>query len=217
MATRLVYASPRERAALAGLAPAWREGALETGVGKLAAGLSLASALSAHRPDAVVVFGVCGAYPARHLRGGRAPVELRSLCVVRDDRLVDEGVLMPDGFHDLGAMELGEIGPFTAELELSAKVAGVLDCPLVTGATVSTGAAVESLSEAYALRSGAQVETLEGAAVALACREHGVPWVQLRCVSNWTGDRRSSQWDLDGALAVLAEGLARVVAAGVLP
>ena len=213
MATLIAYAVAREGESVVGKHPH----TLELGVGKIAATLSLTLALTKHRPDAVLLIGVCGGYPDRHLRAGLSAVDVGDLCLVTSEVTVDAGVLTPDGFLDLAQLHLGDIGPFASDAALTGKLAAVLDCPLVTGATVSTGAGADALSQAYALRSGAQVETMEGAAVAMVCRRFEVPFVQLRAVSNRTGDRNLGVWDLDGALVRLGGAVERVLAAGVLP
>jgi len=72
--------------------------------------------------------------------------------------------------------------------------------PVVRGATVSNCSGSDPLALAIARRSGAAVETMEGAAVLQVCAHFGVPVVQLRCVSNRTGDRARGGWDLRGAV-----------------
>ena len=213
MATLIAYAVAREGEAAVGKHPH----TLELGVGKIAATLSLTRALAEHRPDAVLLIGVCGAYPDRHLRSGLSALNVGDLCMVTSEVIVDAGVLTPDGFLDLAHLHLGEIGPFPADAELTGKLAALFECPLVSGATVSTGAGADPLSQAYALRSGAQVETMEGAAVAMVCRHFGVPFAQLRAVSNRTGDRSDAVWDLDGSLARLGAAVEKLLAVGVLP
>jgi futalosine hydrolase len=213
MSTLIAYAAPREGEAVLGK----HEHTLELGVGKIVATLKLTTALARQRPQAIVLIGVCGAYPDRHLRAGLAALRVRDLCVVASETIADDGVWTPDGFLDLAQLRLGEIGPVACDAALSGKLAAVLGCPLVAGATVSTGAGTESISQAYATRSGAQVETMEGAAVVAVCRAFAVPFAQLRVVSNLTGDRHRGGWDLDGALARLGEAVHLVLAAGVLP
>jgi futalosine hydrolase len=48
---------------------------------------------------------------------------------------------------------------------------------------------------------------MEGAAVFQVCARLGVPAVQLRCVSNRTGDRARGGWDLHGSIARLHAAL----------
>jgi futalosine hydrolase len=213
MSTLFVYAVRREGA---WLMPRQQVEALELGVGKVAAAMNLAIALSERRPQLVLQFGVCGAYPARHLRAGLAELQVLDTCVVASETLVDEGVQTPEGFLDLARLKFAEPGPLLADVERSAAVASLLGCPLVAGATVSTCAGTEALSRDYAARSGAQVESMEGGAVAAVCRRFDVAHVQLRVVSNRTGDRGLSGWDLDGAITRLTLAVERVLAAGVM-
>ncbi len=204
-----MHAAAREAESLVGPHPV----RLELGVGKLAAAITLTCALAdagAARPDAVLSFGLAGAYPSRHLRGGLTGLGLLDVCVVTREWLADEGVEMPGGFRDLAELGLGEIGPWPADPELSDRLATRLDCPRVVGATVSTVSSVDRLSLAYAQRTGAQVETMEGAALAAVCRRFGVRFAELRVISNFTGDRERSGWDLERSLAKLAEVMNRV-------
>jgi futalosine hydrolase len=213
MSTLLVYAAAREGEPVVGKHPH----TLELGVGKIAATMSLTAALAKQKHDAVVLLGISGAYPDRHVRSGLQALQVLDLCMVASEVMADDGVLTPEGFLDLAHLRLGDIGPIPCDAELTGKISAVIGCGLVTGATVSTGAGADSISQAHALRSGAQVESMEGAAVAAVCRRFEVPFAQLRAISNRTGDRNHSAWDLDGAIAKLDEAMSRVFAAGVLP
>jgi futalosine hydrolase len=109
-------------------------------------------------------------------------------------------------------MGLGDTGPFAADPVRTAEAARRLAAPIVRGATVSSARARRA-GAALAGRSGAQVETMEGAAVLQVCRELGVPAVQLRCVSNRCGERSRGGWDLRGGGGSAARGCARAGAA----
>ncbi|MCH7864601.1 MAG: futalosine hydrolase, partial [Proteobacteria bacterium] len=54
-----------------------------------------------------------------------------------------------------------------------------------------------------ARRTGALCEAMEGAAVVHAARRKRVPGIELRSISNTTGDRSSQQWDLKRGLSAL--------------
>lgn len=212
MRTLFVHAAPREGEVLG---DPTRE-RVEVGVGKSLAASRLARALAGTRPDAVLAFGLAGAYPGRHLADEVPALALHDVCVVERSSFADEGVESPDGFATLADMRLAEVGPFLADPALSERLAGALVCPRVHAATVSTVSGVEALSLAYATRTGASVETMESAALALVCRELGVRFVELRVISNYTGDRTRSGWDLEGSLARLRAALAETLASGVL-
>lgn len=179
---------------------------LPIGTGKVAAAVALSRSLATHVPDHVVAFGVAGAYPGRGLAVG-------DVCLVGTDALADEGVRDEQGFRDLAELELGEIGPFRADRVLTERYAQLLGAPVVTGATVSTCSATDAASVEIAARTGAAVETMEGAAIAAACAAAGVPWVQLRAISNLTGDRLKAGWELERAVGELHTALRALLAA----
>lgn len=173
------------------------------GVGKVAAAVALAEWLrQVPEAKAVLLFGVAGAFPARHRRTP-PPVGLRGVCVVGSERFGDEGVETPDGFQDLQALGLGDCGPFPANPRLAQAAAERLGAPVVRGVTVSTCSGTDQRSEALVRRTAADVETMEGAAVAWVCRQAERPLLQVRAVSNWTGDRARGEWDLAGAIAAV--------------
>jgi futalosine hydrolase len=207
-----VHAAALERPRLAGAV------CHRLGVGKVAAALSLTALLhEGARPRAVLLCGVAGAYPARHRRTP-PPLAVAAVGIVGSDVLADEGVATPQGFLDLGRGEPGpalvDVGPFAAAPELVQFAAQRLAAPVVRGATVSTCSGVDALSAARHEHTAADVETMEGAAVAAVCRRFGVPLLQLRAISNWTGDRERGEWDLAAAMAALQVALARLFAAG---
>ncbi|MGE3172564.1 MAG: futalosine hydrolase [Planctomycetota bacterium] len=190
-----VYAAGVEGDALAAL------GAVRLGVGKAAAAAALARELAARRPPGVLLFGVCGAFAVRHRPGTQ--LRVGDVVVVGGDRFGDEGVATEQGFVGIDDLGLGAVGPFAADRDATARVAAALGAPVVDGCTVSTCSGSEAAALAVHARTGAAVETMEGAAVALCCAAAGVPLVQLRAVANYTGDRARGAWDLPGAAAAV--------------
>jgi futalosine hydrolase len=198
-----VHAAPAEGRALRDL------GARELGVGKVAAALTLVKILERERPDIVLLFGVCGSYPDRHV--GAGSLQVGDLCLVGEDLLADEGVQTPDSFLDLAALGLAPPRTWRADEAGTRLLADRLSAPIVRGATISTCSGTESLSAERAGRTGAAVETMEGAAVHACCELAGVPVVQLRCVSNFCGDRSRGGWQLPAATQRLQEAVREVL------
>lgn len=210
MRTIWVYAAPAEGAALgwSGSSDDPGRGCLALGVGKAAAACALTAALGRTRADRVVAIGVCGAHRGAGLAVG-------STCVVAHDRMIDEGVRTPDGFLDLGQLGLGDTAPLLADGAQVEAAARLLGAVVVGGGTVSTCSGTDALAFERAARwPEAAIETMEGAAIALACATIGVPWVAVRVVSNFTGDRDRAQWDLHGALGALGQACAALRGAG---
>jgi futalosine hydrolase len=202
------YAAPVEGDAIA----ARMSESLEIGVGKTAAAITLTERLvRGPLPGGVLLFGACGAYPPEHLGGATHGLKTLDLCLVSDDLLADEGVEMSPDFTSIQDLDLGAIGPFSMDAAATDAIARELGgIPRVRGATVSTCSGTDARSLTIAMRSGASVETMEGAAVAMVCRRFNVPLVQLRCVSNFTGDRNRSEWNLEGAVVRIHHALLRL-------
>lgn len=201
MKTWWVCAAPREAECLRGAGPLpARDRLLVTGVGKVAAAASLSRALALESPDAIVAFGVCGAYAGSGLAVAQS-------CLIVSDRFADEGVETPDGFLDLAALGLGSSAPLQAAAGLRELLVAATGGRPVAGATVSCCSGTDALARRYTERCGAEVETMEGAAIAFVASTFGVPWVQLRAVSNRCGDRAQGGWDLGRACERLRECL----------
>ncbi len=181
-------------------------GSLCVGTGKTAAAVGLSRALAVAPVDLVVAFGVAGAYPG-------AGLDVGDVCLVGQDVLADDGVEDEHGFRDLAAMNLGTNGPWRADAERTAALAQLLHVPIVPAATVSTCSATDRASAILQARTGAAIETMEGAAIAAACERAGVPWIGLRAISNRTGDRARAGWDLARAREALRASLHACVAA----
>jgi futalosine hydrolase len=78
-------------------------------------------------------------------------------------------------------------------------------------ATVATCSGTDEAARAVARRTDALAEAMEGAAVVHAARRLGVPAIELRAISNMTGDRAAQQWDLSRGLDALGEAARRAV------
>ncbi|MGH1346253.1 MAG: futalosine hydrolase [Nannocystales bacterium] len=178
---------------------------VELGVGKVEATLALTRALCGALPDVVINFGVAGAFPASGL-------EVGDVCLVTQETFADEGLVTQDGFEDLVALKLAEGVEWSADSVWTQRVADVLgEVPRIRGTTVSTISGTDALAAAYADRVQAAVETMEGAAVARVCDAFGVPWVQLRSISNRVGDRERGGWDIRLAKTRLHEAARRLL------
>ncbi len=186
-------------------------GVVPLGVGKTNVAMHLPAALRANpAARAVLLYGVAGAFPDRH-RSTPAPVRNGALCVVGSDRFGDEGVETPTGFQDLKQLHLGDTGPFPANPRMAQQVAALLGAPIVRGVTVSTCSGTEASSQRMQRRSGADIETMEGAAVAYVCRQLEVPLLQIRAISNWTGDRGRGEWNLGVAIELVQRAVRRLL------
>jgi futalosine hydrolase len=56
-----------------------------------------------------------------------------------------------------------------------------------------------------------QIETMEGAALHYICLQENVPFLQLRSISNYVGERNKEKWKLKEAIDNLNEALVKIV------
>jgi futalosine hydrolase len=171
------------------------------GVGRTNAAIATTRAILEHGPfDALISAGVAGSLPGSGLSIG-------DIVLASSSVYFEEGLLAPDGFHDLASMgfPLGDFegNAIPGDRNMLEQVGSLgIRGPIATVATCSgTDAAAETVVE----RTGAIAEAMEGAAVLHAGRAFGLPGMDLRAISNTTGDRDRQQWDLAGGLRALTE------------
>lgn len=178
---------------------------LLSGVGKANAAGAVAAALTTHPNGyaAVINLGIAGALPAE------TPLALGDSVLATTSVFADEGVRAPDRFLTTEAMNfpVGVEGTDAVPPDpaLSAKLGTLADHHAVI-ATVSACSGRDEDALALTDRTGAKAEAMEGAAAALACaRTAGVPFAELRVISNTCGNRESQIWDLARASDRLAD------------
>jgi futalosine hydrolase len=94
------------------------------------------------------------------------------------------------------------------EPELQATNMGIQlpgDWPLASSLTVFGVTADRELAQELQQRHQAQLENMEGFALAWACLSSRVPFLQARVVSNLVGSREKQYWDMQSSLQALAE------------
>ena len=160
---------------------------------------AIARAAAAGRPySAVVSAGIAGALPGSNLAIGTLVVA--DACVY-----AEEGIELPGGFGDMRALgfPLGDFDGNRVPVDGALlRAFGGLG-PVGAIATVATCSGTDAAAERVRLRTGALAEAMEGAAVVHAARRAGVPAIEVRAISNTTGDRGAQRWDIPRALAAL--------------
>ena len=176
------------------------------GVGRTNAAVATTRSVLEHGPfDAVVSIGIAGSLPGSDLAIGDVVVASSSI-------YFEEGLLAPDGFHDLASMGFplgdfeGNAIPGDQKLLAMAGSLGVLG-PI---AMVACCSGTDEAARTVVQRTGAVAEAMEGAAVLHAGRALGLPGIEVRAVSNTTGDRDRQTWDLVGGLEALGAASRRL-------
>nr|WP_221379736.1 futalosine hydrolase [Actinoplanes polyasparticus] len=171
------------------------------GVGPAAAAAGTARLLATGRYCAVVSAGIAGGFP------GRAPVG--SIVLGARSIAADLGAETPDGFLPVDELGFGTsvlpcdpafLKALTAELP-EAIVGDVVTLSTVTGTKRTADRLAESYPQAVA-------EAMEGYGVAVAAA--GLPFAELRAISNPVGPRDRAAWRLREAFAALSTASGRL-------
>ncbi|MEC4675963.1 MAG: futalosine hydrolase [Nitrospirota bacterium] len=171
-----------------------------SGVGKTNAAHATTLLIHEYAPAMIINFGVGGAYPSAGLKAG-------DIAVASKEIYADEGVLLKDGFHTLETIGLHLLktgrrkyfNEFPADRKLGK--AALNSATLITSsksgifATVSSCTGAREKAEELSLKYNAICENMEGAAVAHLCCSYGIPFVEIRGISNIVEDRDTGRWD----------------------
>ncbi|PRO65978.1 futalosine hydrolase [Alkalicoccus urumqiensis] len=168
------------------------------GFGPVQAAVKTGASIQKYRPKAVINAGIAGAYPGRGDIGGI----FTASASVFDDLGAEtaEERLSPEtlGF----GTSRWERSSFFNEYPFPAPSTEILTVSLATGTTASMESRMKRHPEAA-------LEAMEGAGCAAACKHAGVPFMEVRSVSNMSGARSEQRWELDTALDVLTETFIR--------
>lgn len=186
------------------------------GVGPVAAGIAGGEVLSGGGLSGLVNLGIGGSFDM-----GRNP--LRTVVLADEEIFAEYGVRTAGGVDGdgLGFPQLRADGEDVFErLALKPEQAAeeaVLrlsdDWAADSVLTVAAASADAAVAQAMRERFSPGVEAMEGFALALACKKAGVPFLELRAVSNPVGERDKGLWDIRGALQALS-GAARTLISG---
>ena len=182
-----------------------------SGMGKVNAAAAAAAILSSYSVARLWMWGSAGAYDL-------AAVEISDVALASEEILGDEGVATISSWQPLDAIGIplidSTVKPFfnrmevdPLELKRSRKLLSewerIPPAPRIcVGPFVTLSAVSGSPARARLLfnRYRALCENMEGGAVAQVCLRYQVPFLEIRGLSNWAGDRKKGNWQLSKAL-----------------
>lgn len=177
---------------------------LMTGVGMTHTAYHLGRQLNRQHYDLAINAGIAGAYSTQTRIGSvyQINAEIFGLLGVEDEEnylsLFDLGLQDPDSFPYEGGWLINRKPPLSATLQ---------KLPVARGVTVNLiythRDTIETLNRMYK----ADLESMEGAAFFYACLEEGIPFIEIRSVSNYVSERDKSRWDVPLAIKNLNKTL----------
>jgi futalosine hydrolase len=162
---------------------------LITGVGMVATAFALGRHLAINQYELAVNLGIAGSFDR--------DITLGEVVEITEDSLAELGAEDGETFLPIEALGFGE-SIFSASKSLSAY--GDFNLRQVTAITVNTVHGHEPSIKQFTDRLKPQLESMEGAAFFYACKQAGVPCLQIRAVSNYVEKRNRDAWQIGLAI-----------------
>jgi futalosine hydrolase len=174
------------------------------GIGQLQTAYALQNRIRLERPDFVIQAGI-GGTPIKN--------DIGEVYTIGSEQIADLGVMEKNGFTNIFDMGLEDRDRFPFR-------DGKLDNPYRsllewTGLPVLDGITVNEIKSSdltgFQRNPLRVVESMEGAALHYVCLMEKVPFLQIRAVSNMTGDRDKMNWNLNDTLKNLHKELVALI------
>lgn len=180
---------------------------LITGAGLLPATYSLVKYLSTNKPDLIIQAGIGGT-----LNGS---TKLGETFAILSDCIADSGVEEDNTFKTLFDLKLVDANkhPWSNGklVNPSFLLLAKTSLSLAESITVNEISTNEKRITYYKDKWNTQVESLEGAALHYIGLQEKIPFIQIRTISNYAGERDKSKWMLEGAITNLNQELQRIL------
>jgi futalosine hydrolase len=176
---------------------------LITGVGMLSSSHYLTERVMQDRPDLVIAAGIAGSF--------RNEIKPGDVVMIQEEILADTGVFENDVFVDV--FDLGLTNPNQPPFEGKVLINRTdlepfkLNIGKVRGCTVNEISTCNERINIIRNKYHAHVESMEGAAIHFVCIHHQLPFIHIRSISNYVGERDKNNWKFKEALEALHQQL----------
>lgn len=192
-----------------------------SGMGKVNAAHAATIMMDLFSPDELIVFGIGGAYPSSGAAVGDVALALQEIAG-------DEGVLIHEGFRDTEYIGIPLIKTASSviyttypapEDRVKRALQALVDTDEPGNSTVHCGTFVTLSTCTGTSRRAAELEqryhglceNMEGAAAAHVAALHGIPWLEVRGISNIVEDRDLKKWNIPLAAEAAQRSVVRIL------
>jgi futalosine hydrolase len=180
---------------------------LVAGIGGIATTYNLTRSLHAKRPDYIIQAGVAGSFRPEFPPG--------SVVCVREELMGDLGAEEGNTFNDVFDLDLVEAHafPFSEKMlknpDLEPGKKGGLS--MVRSITINEITTRKERIDLILQKYKPDIESMEGAAFHYVCLQENIPFLQIRAVSNYVGERNKGNWKLSSAIENLNKNIIAIV------
>lgn len=168
----------------------------QSGVGMLATAVSLTKIIIDEKPDLVIQIGIAGTFDNS--------ISLGKVVCIKEESLGDLGVEEDGKWKDIFDLKLEKSSypPFEKRKLINQwlKDYNLLRLQEVSALTINEITTSEERKQQLQKKYEAVTESMEGAALHYVCRIFNVPFIQMRAVSNYIGERDKSKWEMKTAI-----------------
>ncbi len=179
---------------------------LITGIGAVSTTYFLTNEVLKNRPQVIVQAGIAGCF-SRHA--------LSKTLFIKEDCFADLGVTEDNQFKNIFDLQLAGKNdyPFTNGLLINhhERLLNMLPIEKSAGITVNEITTDIEKIKWHQQNNPAAVESMEGAAFHFVCLQQKIPFVQIRSISNYIGERDKTKWRLKESVKSLNEQLISLI------
>ncbi len=179
---------------------------LITGIGGMASAYNLTKSFLDKRPDYSIQAGIAGSF--------RPEIYIGLVVGVQEELMGDLGAEEDHEFKDvfdLGLMKDNDLpfnrkvlkNPFTKDEKYGLRLVRSIGINEIT----TRKERIELLRNKFS----PDIESMEGAAFHYVCLQEKIPFLQLRAISNYVGERNKANWNLNEAIRNLNKKLIEIV------
>lgn len=177
------------------------------GVGLLSHAVSLTRLAFEEKPDLVIQMGIAGCFDSK--------MSLGKVLAVREEILGDMGVQEDGKWKDIFDLKLEKSGypPYEKRRLPNHHIEryNLLKLPEVCAVTVNEVTTNKERIQQLIKKYDPAIETMEGAALHFVCREMNIPFLQIRAISNYIGERNKENWKIKEAIDNLNQTILKYV------
>lgn len=180
---------------------------LITGIGLVGTTYALVKQVQIRKPSLIVQAGIAGCFDKN--------ISLGSVVVVKQDTMADLSVMENKELKtmfDLGLIKNNH-PPFKNGWLVNPHKDILRQTKLKSVSAVSVNHITtdRKMTEFYRSKFRPSIESMEGAALHYTGLMEGIPFIQLRSVSNYIGERNKAKWNMKDAVVNLNNELSRVL------
>ncbi|CAN5703879.1 hypothetical protein BH10BAC2_BH10BAC2_42760 [soil metagenome] len=177
------------------------------GVGMLANAVAITKLIYEEKPDLIMQVGIAGCFDKNIMLG--------NVVVIKEEVLGNTGVEEDGKWKDIFDLKLEKPGypPFEKKRLPNQHLDkyNLLKLDEVIAVTVNEVTTKDDRIQQLVKKYNPLIESMEGAALHYVCREMNVPFVQMRSISNYIGERDKTKWEIKLAIDNLNKNILKYV------